>query len=67
VGDKVWFHQQNLGDHTYKKSLELQFPGQIIGADELERSLCRDINGNQVGQAGVILAGVVGISHDEKD
>jgi hypothetical protein len=52
---------------AYKKCLELQFPGQIIGAGELERSLCRDINGHQVGQAGVILAGVVGISHDEKD
>jgi hypothetical protein len=47
---------------TYKKCLELQLLGQIIGAGELERSLCRDIDGHQVG-----LAGVVWISHDEKD
>jgi len=47
---------------TYKKCLELQLPGPIIGAGELERSLCRDIDGHQVGQAGV-----VGINHDEKD
>jgi hypothetical protein len=52
---------------TYKKCLELQLPRQIIGAGELERSLCRDIDGHQLGQAGVKVAGVVGISHDEKD
>jgi hypothetical protein len=38
---------------TYKKCLELQLPGQIIGVGELERSLCRDIDGHQVRQAGV--------------
>ena len=52
---------------TYKKCLELQLLGQIIGAGELERSLCRDIDGHQLGQAAVKVAGVVGISHDEKD
>jgi hypothetical protein len=52
---------------TYKKCLELQLPRQIIGAGELERSLCRDIDGHQLGQAAVKVAGVVGISHDEKD
>jgi hypothetical protein len=65
--DKVWYHQRNLEIITYKKCLELQFSRQIIGASELERSLCRDIDGHQVGQAGVNMAGVVGISHDEKD
>jgi len=52
---------------TYKKCLELQLPGQIIRVGELERSLCRGIDGHQVGQTGVKVAGVVGISHDEKD
>jgi hypothetical protein len=52
---------------TYKKCLKLQLPGQIIGAGELERSLCRDIDGHQVGQADVKVADVVGISHNEKD
>ena len=47
--------------------MELQLLGQIIGAGELERSLCRDIDGHQLGQAAVKVAGVVGISHDEKD
>ena len=47
--------------------MELQLPGQIIGAGELERSLYRDIDGHQVGQAGVKVAGVGLISHDEKD
>jgi len=45
----------------------LQLPGQIIGAGELERSLYRDIDGHQVGQAGVKVAGVGLISHDEKN
>jgi hypothetical protein len=47
--------------------LELQLPGQIIGAGELERSLCRDIDGHQVGQIGVKVAGAILINHDEKD
>jgi len=46
--------------------LELQLPGQIIGAGELERSLCRDIDCHQVGQAGVRVAGGVLISHDDE-